>query len=185
MSTLARAARATGVAVAVVAPGALAHVSAGGALPPRPVTLVLVGLSAVAYATGGLRLTFARLLAVAAAAQPLLHTVFSAGAGPSGVAHTGHADHAGHRHEFAASVAAHADWQMVSSHLVATLVVAVALRWGLRWLRRLPSIGRAFVLAGRRVRAPRVVRVRFAPPAPPLRRDLAVLAVRGSRGPPR
>lgn len=177
-----RAARATGVAGAVVAPGALAHAAAGGALDLAPTALACVVVAAAAFAADRVRWTFPRLVLAAAAGQPVLHVLFSAGHAPvSSPGHGGHAEHAGHT----ALAVAGVEGRMVAAHLAVTLVVAVALRWGLRWLSTLPTIGRALVVPRRGTPVPRVVRVRFAPPAPPLRRDLAVLAVRGSRGPPR
>ncbi|HWL44375.1 MAG TPA: hypothetical protein VNQ73_15650 [Ilumatobacter sp.] len=167
-----------GVGLAVVGPGAVAHVAAGGALPVAPVVVALAAVGSLAAMVGrSVRWTFPRLVAAALAAQPLLHLAF--GAGHAG--HAGHSSHAVH----AATTSTHADGRMVAAHLVVSLVVAVGLRWGVRWLCALPAIGRALVLPARGVSEPQVVRVRFAPIAPVPRRNLAVLAARGSRGPPR
>ncbi len=170
----------SGVSLAVVGSAASAHRAAGGHLAV-PATLLAFAVTAALAATAvrlALRWTFPRLVAVAVTAQPLLHAVL--GAGGSG---HGHAPaHAGH--SSGAAAASHADPRMLIAHLAVTFATAVLLRWGLRWLQRLPALARALLLP-RHVAAPRVATVRFAPPAGDVARELAVLGVRADRGPPR
>lgn len=170
----------SGVSLAVVGPGALAHVAAGGSLNLGSLGIVTLGAAtAAALATAGaVRWTFQRLCLAALAAQPVLHFAF--GSGHAG-GHGGHAQHGAH----ASSAVAHADGRMVAAHLVVSLVAAVVIRWGLLWLRTLPALARALVLPAPRVSVRHVTRVRFAPAAPTPRRELTLLAARSSRGPPR
>lgn len=163
-----------GVGAAVVGLAASAHAAAGGVLAPEALLGAFVIVTSLAtYATRFGRWSFWRLVVAVGAAQPLLHSVLGAG-------HGGHHQH--HQHEVAT---AHADTAMAVAHVVVTLIAAVALRWGVRWVRTLPAVARSLVVPRQQAVIACPAYVRFAPLPPLARRDLAVLAARGSRGPPR
>lgn len=168
---LAWAGAAAGTSVVGLAAGA--HAAAGGALDGAPTLAAAAGAACVgAVAAARVRWTFWRLTAVAVAAQPLLHVVLDGGAD-------------GHHGHHAGPAATHASTTMVVAHLVVALGVAVLLRWGLRWVRTLPALARALVVPRRGLAAPCLRSVGWVPVTPRVGRDLAVLAARGSRGPPR
>lgn len=166
-----REAQLVGVPAAVVVPAVAAHVAAGGALAWTP---VLVAFALTTLAAHRVRWTFPRLVTAVALAQPVLHVAL-------GMAHpTPEQHHAGHTVH-----AAHADGRMVAAHLTITLVAAVGLRWGVRWLRTLPTLARALVDARPRLAlaVPQfVATVRTASVA---LRQPVLAAAHGSRGPPR
>lgn len=164
-----------GVAAAVVGLAASAHAIGGGAFDPAPVTAAFTAVAVVAAGVARFgRWTFWRLVVASALAQPFLHVVL----GGSG----SHGHHAHHHHQ---PGMVHADSTMVAAHVVVVIVLAITLRWGVRWLQALPAIGRALLMLPRRVAPVGPQRVRFALPATPAVNDLAVLGTRGIRGPPR
>ncbi|WP_407319710.1 hypothetical protein UQW22_04620 [Isoptericola halotolerans] len=169
-----RAARTLLLAAAIVLPSLGAHVAAGGSSPGTALLLVLVALTAVAaHPLSRRELRLPGMLGALAVGQVLLHVAFERAA-----ALTSAGEMAAHAHHGAMSPAT-----MVAAHVVADLVLAVALRYGeallwrlWRWCsHRIPADGR------------RVVAARAARPAAP---DLSVPprsrwrgAVRG-RAPP-
>jgi uncharacterized membrane protein YjdF len=133
------------VGITFVGLAVVAHMSAGGRADAWRVAVASITAVAVAAVLARLRWTFTRLVLVALVSQPLLHIV---------LAHGSHADqmmeHGGHHHEMvmgASSSASHTS--MPLAHSALAVVSAVAVRWGLRWLRSMPDVARALVVAGR------------------------------------
>lgn len=200
-----RATSAAATATMIVGPGALGHVAAGGSLPAAPAVATWAALAALAAALGPrLRWTFARLTVVALLAQPVLHAVFGLGhGGHAGLdAHAAHAVHAhppgGHLgapgaltagpsgHAAAHGSVAHGSVWMAIAHVVAAFAIAAILRWGVRWVRSMPTLARALVVAGRGRVAPVPRRPLWFAVAPVAVRPVPVAVVGGcgTRGPP-
>ena len=72
---------------------------------------------------------------------------------------------------------------MWGTHAGAALVVAVVLRWGIRWLRSMPELIRAIVYAVRVSATAPLTGMRLAP-APALAPASTRYLLRESRGPP-
>jgi len=161
-----RAIRAGAAGLAVVAVGAFAHAAGGGHVPWRPALAAFVVVTALAAQVQ--RWTFWRAALLTAFAQPALHFAFGAGAG-----------HAHHGHD-----AHHMSGVMPWAHMVAALVTAVALRWGVRWLQALPAVARALVVPPRRLTLP-IVAPAWPAPAPVFAVRPAFARVPSTRGPPR
>jgi hypothetical protein len=145
--------------------------------------MVVVVLGAVAVAPR-LRWTFPRVLCAALVVQPMLHTVLAT-SGHGMPAGDMALDPAGHEHAMAMSAmpAQQFELAMWGTHAAAALVVAVVVRWGVRWLRSMPELIRAIVFTGRVSATAALTGLRLAPTpavAPPSVRYLLC----ESRGPP-
>jgi hypothetical protein len=169
--------------VTIVVASALAHVAAGGAVNGRGllVAAAVAALSGVAIRT---HLTLGKLVAIAALTQPVLHAALSHGAASTAIhQHTaGHADH----HVSHGGAAGTHGLSMMVAHAVVGVGIALALRWGVRWMRSMPEIGRALVTSGNGVAALIVLPARaVAPVTDAAGTPLAVLPAWRGRGPPR
>jgi hypothetical protein len=142
------------LAAAVVLPSLGAHVVAGGSSPAAPLLLVLVTLTAVAvHPVARHELRLPGMVVVLGGGQLLLHVAFERGAALTSAGET-----AAHAHHDAVSPAA-----MIAAHVVADLVLAVALRYGETLLWRLWRWWSHRLPAGRRVLVARAAR-----PTPPV-----------------
>src|SRR5690606_18643971 len=105
------------------------------------------------------RWTFPRLALAALLAQPVLHRVFAASHGAHSAGGHHHGAHAGGHldHDHAsmadaivapAGASDHGSAWMAVAHVVVAFAVAAILRWGVRWLRSMPALARAFGMAG-------------------------------------
>ena len=133
--------------IGVVASATFAHVRVGGTLPATtavPVMVAVVG-AALVFAPR-VRWTFARLIVASIAAQIVLHVAF----GVAGSSSTGAPSHPHHDH-----VAMHAAGgpgvDMWILHLGMAIALAVAARWGGRWLRSMPGLVGALLVPARSV----------------------------------
>lgn len=168
--------------VLVVAAAAAAHVAAGGTVDGY----ALIGLAALSIAVSTtlasrVRLTFVRAVTATLLLQPVMHTMLGHGTGMTG-------DAASHAHHDMAMPAAstHVVSSMAASHAAVALVCAGFLRWGVRWLRSMPAVGRALVVRARTVVVPIVLPRDRAPAiADTAAAPLAVLVAWDNRGPPR
>ena len=165
----------------VVASATAAHIAAGGTVD----LYALTGLATLAVAVcttlaSRVRLTFGRAITATVALQPVVHAMLGHRQLPP-VAGTGHVGHVMPTPEPGTHVVS----SMVLTHAAVAMLCAVVLRWGVRWLRSMPTIGRALVLRPRTViapllavgdRSPAVHDVAVAP--------LAVLFAWDTRGPP-
>jgi hypothetical protein len=131
--------------IGVVASATFAHVRAGAQIAPAvvlPVVLLVVG---GASAVGPkVRWTFARLVVASIAAQLALHLAYGIGTSHPTASH--HHEHGGAMH--AASGVSADMWIL---HLGLAIVVAVAARWGARWLRAMPGLVGALLVPARTV----------------------------------
>jgi hypothetical protein len=129
----------TGVPAGVLVAGLAiaAHASAGGEVSGigPSIAVATCALGAVSLTTS-IRWTFVRILVAATALQPVLHLVLGGHAG-----HDAHHAHGG----AAASAAGAADPQMWIMHGGLAILTAVALRWGVRWVRSMPALARALL----------------------------------------
>lgn len=131
--------------IGLVASATFAHVRAGAQIAPAvalPLMLLVVG---GASALGPkVRWNFARLVAASIAVQLVLHLAFGMGASHPTASH--HHEHVGAMHA-AGGVSA----DMWILHLGLAIVVAVASRWGARWLRAMPGLVGALLVPARTV----------------------------------
>jgi hypothetical protein len=133
------------------------HVVAGGRVT-SPLTLGLVTLTVLALGVvlATVRWSFARLLVVTVAAQPVLHVVLGTAAPHGAGAEGGHAIHhatvhTSEQHAAMLSSAGHGATAMWVVHVAAAVLTAVVVRWGWRWLRSMPALLRAVVYAIRSI----------------------------------
>jgi hypothetical protein len=171
--------------VAIVGLATLAHEMAGGTVhgTASMLAMVVVVLGAVAVAPR-LRWTFPRVLCAAFVVQPVLHTVLAT-SGHGMPAGDMALDPAGHEHAMAMSAmpVQHQELAMWGAHATAALVVAVVLRWAVRWLRSMPELIRAIVYAVRVSATAPLTGVRLAL-APALAPASTRYLLCESRGPP-
>ncbi len=152
------------------------HRVASGAAPSTGSMTLAAGVVAMS-ALVGMRLpwTWWRVVAAIAVLQPMMHFVFS----------TFPADAAAHVHGHHDMSGSSSGWTMVAAHVVATVVAAVLLRAGGRWLVRMPECVRAISLFVRRPAVWPLVALPARAPATIVPVVSFTPEVRNSRGPPR
>jgi hypothetical protein len=131
--------------IGLVASAVFAHLRAGAQITPAvalPVMLLVVGGASALAPT--LRWNFARLVVASIAAQLVLHLAFGIGSTHATASH--HHGHVGSMH--AAGGRSPDMWIL---HLGVAVVIAVALRWGARWLRVMPGLVGALLVPARTV----------------------------------
>jgi len=165
----------------IIATATAAHVAAGGAVD----IYALTGLAALSVAlsttfASRVRLTFVRAVAVTLLLQPVMHQMLGHGAGVASDA-SGHTQHDMPMPAQGTHVAS----SMLAIHAAVALACAVILRWGLRWLRSMPTIGRALVVRTRGVAVPVTLAGDHAPAVHyTVESPLAFLFAWDNRGPP-
>ena len=174
------------VGVGIVAAAAFAHLGAGGAIDPASMALMLAAALVTGLVLASIRWTFARLVLVTVAAQPLLHLLFeSAGGHADGMSPDAHgAHHSIEQHRAMLASTQHADSTMWIVHVVGALATAIVIRWGWRWLRSMPDLVRAIVYATCSVPIASTTRRMRIVVADAWLPDPVVLSAWNGRGPP-
>lgn len=169
----------------VIASATAAHMAAGGTVD----VYALIGLATLSVAlsttlASRVRLTFARAITATLLLQPVMHQMLGHRSAVPNVA-TGHMDHSMDHAMPMPETSTHIGSSMVASHAAVALLCAVALRWGIRWLRSMPMIGRALVLRARTAVVPMLTVGATAPATPDVVvAPFAVLFAWDTRGPP-
>jgi hypothetical protein len=121
------------VAALLVLSGVVAHVSAGGDWPSVGSAGLLAGLAMVSVCvSGGFRWTFPRLLVALVVSQFVVHVALSGAHRAGGERMM--ASHAMPSHEHAVG------WSMPVAHATLAVATAVVIRYGCRWLTRMPGL---------------------------------------------
>ena len=158
---------------------AVAHAAAGGSLSASTAIVPMLVVAALGAAmTARVRWTFARILTVALVGQLVLHVVLD-GASRHGE-HAHHGEHAG----LMAGSAPTTGSSMWVAHLLLAGGSAIVLRWGWLWLRSMPAMLRAVVLAAQAIGAPVALAARRLVSSDAFASGRADASAWLSRGPP-